>query len=147
MKQKLLGYAFPIAIVVVAVVMMMKLGGGTAATPQAFADAMTLDQAAARAEESGKPVLVFATADWCAPCQRFKRTALADEQVNAAILEHTEPVYLDLTDARTDPEAAAAAQRMGVQAIPSLVLLRDNQVVAKRGAMGAEELISWLKSN
>lgn len=147
MKKNLIGLLFPIAIIVVVGWMFVQLLSGPAGTPEAFAESLTLEQATLRANESGKPVLVFATADWCGPCQRLKRTSLADSRVNATILARTEPVYLDLTDAQNDPDAAAAAQRMGVQGIPALLLLRDGQVISRKGPLSANDLVAWLESH
>lgn len=116
-----------------------------APVPPAFDKMQTLDVALARAETSGKPVLAFATADWCGPCQSFKRGALADESVSAFINENVEPAYVDLTNS-DDPDAAEAARLLGVQSIPALVLIVDDQEVARlEGGTGASRLMDWLR--
>lgn len=142
------GIIFPLAIIAAALFLMSFLtGGGAAEKPAAFAEGLTLEQATSRASESGKPVLVFVTADWCAPCQNLKRTTLADARVNEAIRSRTEPVYLDITSAQANPEGAAAAQAMGVRGIPALLLLRDGSVISRQGPMSADVMINWLESN
>jgi thiol-disulfide isomerase/thioredoxin len=121
--------------------------GGVAPTPEVFDRAVTLDAALERAEESGKPVLALATADWCGPCQRLKRGALADERVAGVIAERTEPVYVDLTD-MDDPVAADAARRLGIGPIPTLVLIEDGAEIARlEGAVGEPGLLDWLGAN
>lgn len=142
--KNLAGIAFPLAIILVAGLMLARINSGVVETPEVFAQGLTLQQAAARADESGKPVLVFVTADWCAPCQAFKRSTLSQENVKQAILERTEPVYLDITNVQANPEAVAAAEAMGVRGIPALVLLRDGKVISHRGPMTDTQLIGWL---
>ncbi len=144
MKRGLTGYIFPIILVAVAVFLLLRFGGGPAEKPRAFVDSMTLHEATAQANELNKPVLVFATADWCGPCQRLKRTSLADERVNDAILQQTVPVYLDLTHAHNNETLAAEAQRLGVQGMPTLLLMRHGEVISRRGPMTAAQIIDWL---
>jgi len=145
--KNITGIIFPFAIILVALLLMMQFSGGSAEKPQAFAEGLTLEQASSRADESGKPVLVFVTADWCGPCQAFKRSTLADDRVTEAIRDRTEPVYLDITSAEANPEAAAAAQRMGVRGIPALVLLRDGEVISRQGPVSAADMINWLEAH
>lgn len=140
-------FVLPVLLIAVAV-MIFATSSGPAETPDAFDQDTTLSEAQLASQDTGKPVLVLATADWCAPCQRLKRTTLAEPEVNNLIAEKTEPVYLDLTDAANDPELAATAQRLGIQGIPDLVLLRHGEIVSRRvGGASADELIAWLDSH
>jgi len=114
----------------------------TAPLPPVFSDRLTMRQAASRSAESGKPVLVFATADWCGPCQQFKRTTLVDQRVEAEIREHFIPVYLNV-----DMEQDAAAV-LSIHSIPASVILRDGSNVARlEGAVPGEQYLAWLSSN
>ena len=134
-------------LVVVAILGVLRLRlGGVAPTPEAFVDKVSLDEALARSEQTGKPVLVMATADWCGPCQSLKRGALSDPEVSAWIGEHAIAVYADFTDGTTE-EAQRAGRLLGIEAYPTLVLLRDGEVVGRRvGVLPADELLGWLRS-
>jgi thiol:disulfide interchange protein len=140
-------FILPLLLVGFAVVLFVNSSSGPVGTPEAFAEGLTLDEAKQRSNQSGKPVLVFATADWCGPCQRLKRTTLADARVNETILARTEPVYLDLTYASSDAALAAVAQQLGVGGIPDLMLIRHGDVIARQvGGASANDLIAWLES-
>lgn len=119
--------------------------GRTAPVPATFADSMPIDQAQLRAVELDKPMLVLATADWCIPCQFLKRGALTDERVAQAIRERTVPVYFDATD-RDDDRVIAAAQEIGVNALPALIAIKDGVEIARlEGDHSALELLNWLE--
>lgn len=120
--------------------------GGVAPTPDVFAARSSLDAALAESESSGRPVLALATADWCGPCQAFKRGALADDRVAALIASRTVPVLIDMTDAG-DPEAQRAGRLLGVEGIPALVLVSGDEVAARLvGAVSAERVLEWLSA-
>ena len=114
-------------------------GGGSQAIPASFAGYSSLQPALADA--AGGPVLAFATADWCGPCQTFKKGALADEQFANWITQNgVKGVYLDSTSGHPD------ADKLGVQAIPTLVFFRDGKEVARNtGGMSTTQLIAWLE--
>ncbi|MEM1423767.1 MAG: thioredoxin family protein [Planctomycetota bacterium] len=120
---------------------------GAAPTPLAFSsDAATdLPGAVARAEREGKVVVAIATADWCPPCQAYKRNALADADVNAWLDANAVALNLDVTDAESAPPAAST---LGVRSIPATyVVSADGRVLASRvGALSAPELIDFLES-
>ena len=119
--------------------------GRVAPTPEAFVAHTTLTAALTESEQTGKPVLVLATADWCPSCQVLKRGALADPKVTAWIEANAIPAYADFTDEKT-PEAQKAGRLLGIQAFPTLVMLRDGEVVAKReGVVSTDKLLAWLK--
>lgn len=119
--------------------------GRVAPTPEAFAAHATLTAALIESEQTGKPVLVFATADWCPSCQVLKRGALSDPKITAWIAANAIPAYADFTDEKTD-EAQKAGRLLGIQAFPTLVLLRDGEVVAKReGVVSTDKLLTWLE--
>lgn len=137
-----------IVVVVVLVVVLGRfaLNSRSAPMPEPFASARSFVQATTDAKASGKPVLAFATADWCGPCKQLKRGSLGDAEVQAWIAANTHPVVLDCT------ESSPEAMRFGVTGIPALLLIRGEgekaSVVARTGGvLGKSELLRWLQEN
>lgn len=115
-----------------------------APTPEVFLEGVTLLDALDRASDEGKPVFAVVTADWCAPCQNYKRSALADERVQAWLRENTIPIMLD---ADTLQRSDAMLLNFG-GSIPATALLIDERTVGTlEGSMGAGVLLDWLEAN
>lgn len=100
--------------------------------------------AAARAEarQTGKPMLVDFTADWCGYCQEMRRTTWSDVNVEQAVRDYV-PVQVDV-----DREPSLAAQ-YHVSGLPHLVVLDPQGNVLKQidGALPPDQFIAWLRSN
>lgn len=88
-------------------------------------------------EQAPIPVVVDLWATWCAPC-RMVSPAL--ERVARELAGRIKLVKVDV-DA-----APRVAERFSVQAVPTLLLMKDGQVIAHRaGAVPAAELRRWVE--
>jgi protein disulfide-isomerase len=65
------------------------------------------------AQESGKPVMLFFTADWCGPCVELKKYVFTDRRVVAASRRLIN-IYID---ADRDVETLAAFKVRGIPAV------------------------------
>jgi thioredoxin 1 len=131
-------------VVVVATVVLINvlLRGNVAPMPPVFEDGFTLTQAIAQAQGSDRPVIAVASADWCGPCQTYKRTALSDPRVAEWVEANAVPVLIDVTDG-IPPEATP----LNIKPIPATFVLRDGEVVASfAGALPADDLLGWLQT-
>ncbi len=134
-----------LGIIAIGAFVLMQLRGSQAATPPLFdGSATTLAAALSEAGESGRPVLAVATADWCPPCQTYKRAALASDRVAQAAAAKVVPIMLDVTD-RNGPFSADAAS-LGVSTIPATFLLAPDGTVLARatGAVREAELVAMI---
>lgn len=99
------------------------------------------DYAAAEREsrETGKPMLLDFTAEWCGPCQDMRRTTWSDPAVAQALKGYV-PVTIDL-DTHAD-----LATKFGVSAIPHLTILNaeGTVVAAEEGELSPEQFREWL---
>jgi thioredoxin 2 len=90
------------------------------------------------AEEASVPVLVDLWAPWCGPC-RMVSPAL--EQVAGDLAGRVKLVKVNVDD------SPKIQQRFGVQAIPTLMVLRDGQLAARRaGAAPAAAMRAWVEA-
>ncbi len=136
------GWSFVIVILVALLAFTMVMRHASP-MPEVFDTRVTLSQAESAAQTSGKPVFVFATADWCGYCQKLKRGALQDEVVKQWISLNTHAVYLDCTKQVPDE-----AKDLPIEGLPTMLLLRGGKPVATLvGAVPKEELIRWFEAN
>lgn len=100
----------------------------TDATDDTFADI---------AEKTSVPVVVDLWAPWCGPCQMVS-PALAHLAGQLA-------GQIKLVKVNVD-NSPRLQQRFGIQAIPTLLIIRDGKVVAQRaGAAPAADLRAWVE--
>jgi thioredoxin-like negative regulator of GroEL len=111
------------------------------ALPAVLRDAPPLDEAVERARSAGVPVVVFATADRCAPCQQFKKDVLND----AGVIERLGSARAVATHLEVDRRPDLADRYLGGRAIPMTYLLVDGRVKSTlRGQRSAAEMLEWL---
>lgn len=87
------------------------------------------------AAESGKPVFIDFSADWCRYCKKMDAETFSDPRVIALLNEHFVPVAVD-----TDKERAPA-QQFGVRSLPTFWFLEsDGKPIDSLGGFVEAEL-------
>jgi thioredoxin 2 len=90
------------------------------------------------AEAASVPVVVDLWAPWCGPC-RMVSPAL--EQIAFQLAGRVKLVKVNVDD------SPKVQQRFGVQAIPTLMVMRQGQVASRRaGAAPASDLRAWIEA-
>ncbi len=94
-----------------------------------------------QAEESGKPALVYFTADWCAPCVELKKYIWPDRRV----VEASKKLVMIYVDVDEDPGTFAA---YGVRGVPAIFFLspEGERVTAFSGDRSAANLSRQMKT-
>ena len=98
-----------------------------------------LDKAREVASRTGRPLLIFARADWCAACQSVEKTSLVDPDVQLGLSAF---VLLKLdVDKQGD-----AAKALNIRALPTFLIedSRGEQLAKRLGAMTPRPMIKWL---
>jgi thioredoxin 2 len=85
------------------------------------------------------PVLVDLWAPWCGPCRRVAPA------VQRAAQEY--PGQLKMVKVNVD-QAPGISARLGVQGIPTLLVLAQGQIVARQiGALPENQFLSWIRAS
>lgn len=109
--------------------------------PSIIASGPAADEAVRMGKAESRPVLIFATADRCAPCQQYKKSALN----HPAVIKALSSPGLITTHVEVDRQPELADEVIGSRAIPMTYLFQDGELVSSlRGQRSAEELLEWL---
>lgn len=112
------------------------------ALPAVLRDAAPLPEAVGSGVVSGRPVIVFTTADRCGPCQQFRKDALNDPRV-VALLESGRVIGVHL---EVDRQGELADEYLASRAIPASWRIEGAKVAGVlRGQRSAEDLLAWLE--
>jgi thioredoxin 2 len=89
--------------------------------------------------DSRLPILVDLWAPWCGPC---RMVAPAVERSSREFAGQLKVVKVNVD------EAPGISARLGVQGIPTLLMMRQGRVVARQvGALPESQLRSWIKGS
>ena len=89
-------------------------------------------------ERSPTPVLLDLWAPWCAPC---RMVAPGVERVAGELAGRIKAVQVNVD------ESPAVAARFDARSIPTLLVLRGGEVVARQvGALPADALLRWVRT-
>lgn len=113
--------------------------------PNGVAWAGSYTVAQQQAADSGKPIILYFTANWCVPCRIMKRQVWADDQVTALVNAQFIPVAIDVDS----PDNASVLARYNVKGTP-VTIIADPQGNALRwrvGGIGKSEFLELLSAS
>lgn len=97
-----------------------------------------LETARAVAKDTGKPLLIYARADWCGVCKQFEKDTLPLESIQSALTGFV-LFRLDIDDDQD------ATQELGIDAVPTMTIeTSDGESLKSRGSKQEAALIEWL---
>ena len=88
---------------------------------------LKLPAARAKAKSEGKLVVIDFTAEWCKPCKQMDAETWANPRVKNWLAKHAIAVKVDVDQ---EPKLA---QEFEVQAMPTVIILRNDQLTGARG--------------
>jgi len=78
-----------------------------------------IESAQKLANNSGKNIMVFFTAEWCSPCRIMKRQVFADSEVKKAIDSKVVQVEINIDD----PNAESLVKQYNIGATPTTIFI------------------------
>ncbi len=97
-----------------------------------------------QAADSGKPIILYFTGEWCVPCRVMKRQVWADEDVKTSVNAQFIPVAIDVDD----PDNAAVLARYNVGGAPVTIITdpQGNALRWRAGGIGKSEFLELLRA-
>ena len=94
------------------------------------------------ARQTGKPILVFGSAQWCHYCQKMKQETWSDPRVDVAVSQNFETLVLDADRNKQ------VVNKLGLSGYPATLLYTpDGHFVAQKGGyMPPDATLHWLAS-
>jgi hypothetical protein len=139
-------FAVLAGIVLVSVAMLTRSCGGPD-VPRYFERKLSLEDAAARAVELDRP-LMMVLVDGSDESARFRRGPLASSRVSAWAREKAVAVLVDVSGAAAgDAERQMLLTRHQVEALPAVIVLKAGRELGRKtGFVKRAELATWLES-
>lgn len=103
--------------------------------------ATSYSEALLKSSQSGKPILVFYTAEWCQYCRKMKNETLPTSEVSQALKRYI-LVYVN-----TDIDRSGV-DKFGVKNLPSFVIInhKEEKTKSSSGFMDKESFSKWLNN-
>lgn len=111
-----------VGILGIVVLISLAFGGGSGGSGS-ISWRVDFEQAVRESAESGKPLLVDFTADWCPPCREMKKEVWTDDRVAQEANARFIPVLIDVDKHGT------LARDFGVRAIPTIKVIKEGREV------------------
>lgn len=98
-----------------------------------------LADAMAEARQTGRPILVDFSADWCPPCRVMQHDVWPNDEVEALANTHFIPVMIDVDANQAD------AMQYNISSIPTVAVLNpDGTEIAREGFMSRSAMVRFL---
>ena len=137
----------PVALIVIAVLLL--IARFTSSPPEqkkGAIDWVTPEAGAVLARDSGKPLLLFFTAEWCGPCHMLEDRVFADAAIAGRINERFVPVRVTdriEEEGKNTPRVAELKTRYAIRGFPTVVFTDGGGAEQARmeGFKGREEFV------